>query len=1278
MTAALDSHQRSILERLVSRARRILEEDLRDQASGRFGIDPDGTIADEDALRLDPTALAQRHEIVAVIEHLLSEGETPVDAISRLIREATFTHLNRLVAIRIAEALSLLPPSLANGRSSQGFRDFLELVPSIADDETGGYWIYLSLCGDELAADVPALFDPRNPLLALTPSPKALDDIVELIAAPDTADLWLASDCLGWVYQFFNTTDERRAMREESPSPRDSRELAVRNQFFTPRYVVDFLVQNSLGRRLVEADPTSPLLDDLPLLINPPTEPGEPLDLSEVSLLDPACGSGHFLLAGYDILERAWQHAGVDAATAAPAIVRSLWGIDIDPRCVQVAAAAIIFRARRSCPDGDLPRPNIICARALPTTAHGFDVVLNTLPAHARQLVEAMADAMSQAPVLGSLLKIEERVASEVRAAAFGGGSGPLVEAFPAETLQEIENDLLAALRKMADAATASPAERLLAAEADDAIRFVQALQRRYDAVCMNPPFGEPVPSTKGYLKAAYPWIPTRDYNLLAAFVGRGLELCKPGGYVGAITSRAGLFLKTFEDWRKEVLLAHRLVALADLGYGVMEQALVEAAAYVVGAGKPGADHSVAFVRLLKDVDRPRGLNDAVSASRRGEDDRRVYMVDIDEFDAIPGSPLGYWMGSGIRRLFVDHPQLEGHGGEVRQGLATADDFRFVRAFWEVDPRRIARSREETRRGKKWVPFAKGGEYSPYWADVHLLVNYGNDGQELRSFSGSVIRNPQYFFRAGLTWPRRTNSAFGIRVLPGGCVFGDKGPAAFTSGANRYVSLVWLNSRIVRASIDAMVAAGEEVSSGGASRSYEVGLIQRLPWVPALSDSVRLRELAFEIIEARRLEDTSDETTRSFVRSAVLPHLVKDNSFIDAVEATIRERNTRWNSILNATLEAENEIHRIVEIDEDTLAYLDEEVGPHPATYPAGEIDEERFARLYQMPIDDVIDEVIGEKGGSRAIANLTFFADRRLEVLAHALERPVDQLIALRDKLGLLPPEEPARSAADLLSYLVGVAFGRWDPRIGAGKAAPPELPGPFDPFPVYPPGALVDPDPGFELPPDGILLDQPGHRWDIEARAIAATEAILGGSADAVLSDVLRCLGRRNLREYLRKAFFKDHLSRYSKSRRKAPIYWPLYVPSGTWGIWVYAPALSRETLFAIARYAGERLDQAEAEIRRLTREREGGGAGRSARGISKMLETETSLAEELRKFRDEAERIAGLGWEPDLDDGIILCAAPLVDLFPAWKDAAKARKELKAGKYTWATVARWADRL
>jgi hypothetical protein len=223
------------------------------------------------------------------------------------------------------------------------------------------------------------------------------------------------------------------------------------------------------------------------------------------------------------------------------------------------------------------------------------------------------------------------------------------------------------------------------------------------------------------------------------------------------------------------------------------------------------------------------------------------------------------------------------------------------------------------------------------------------------------------------------------------------------------------------------------------------------------------------------------------------------------------------------------------------------------------------------------------------------------------------------------------------------------------------------------------VDSPPGYplDLPSTGVLVDEPGHRWDVEAAVISAAHALLNDPQDN-LDEMLQILGRRRVRDHLRRQFFKDHLSRYSKSRRKAPIYWPLTVPSRSWGAWIYAPMLSRETLYAVASEAAQRERLAAETIARLQREQHEGGPGQRARKIAEELDSEEKLAEELRRFRTEAERIAGLGWEPDLDDGIVLCAAPLADLFPAWPDANKARDQLRKGQYQWAAVARWARQL
>ncbi|MCB1001744.1 MAG: BREX-1 system adenine-specific DNA-methyltransferase PglX [Acidimicrobiales bacterium] len=1286
--SGLDERQRSTLERIIVTGRVAFESDLSTTLRGTYGIRPDGRRDPATELSTEPLIQSTRHMFDEILQYLEDDGTEPAQAVERLVREAAFTHLNRLVAIRVADALNVLKPSVRNGTDSTGFRQFLEVAPLLgtsALDDTGGYWTYLQRCADELAVDAPALFDPRNPLLVLRPSKAAIDKVIGLLSDSAHDDLWSADDTFGWAYQFFNTGEERKQMRDASAAPRDSRELAVRNQFFTPSYVVRFLVQNTLGRRLVDADPSTPLLDDLPLLIDPPTEQGEPINLAEVKVLDPASGSGHFLLGCYDVLEAAWRLQGVAPADAAPLIVPCLWGIDIDPRAVQVAQAAVIFRARRACGGAPLPPPNVVCATALPENSTAWATATAHLDPTLRNLIASLRDALRDAPVLGSLLKVEQRLAREIRTMvpfADDTDEGLLVTAGVArDNFGNAERLVLSALQIAADATTAQPAEQLLAAQASDAVKFVEACRHRYDAVLMNPPFGEAVPSTKEYLKAAYPWIPTKDYNLLAAFVGRGVELCKPEGYMGAITSRAGMFIKTFQDWREQVLLGSRLAVLADLGFGVMEQAMVEAAAYVLSPQRPRRDHAGVFIRLLKDPDRPTALAAAISADRRGESDQRVFRVPSEDFALIPGGPLAYWMGPSIRALFARLPRLEGAGAEARQGLASGDDFRFLRLFWEVPPARIARSRQETHQSKRWVPFAKGGEYSPYWSDIHLVLDFERDGERIRQYPGSRPQNLQHFFRPGLTWPPRTNSSFGIRVLPAGCAFGHKGPAVFLDG-DASAPLAYLRSRVVQAALDAMVAAGDEVTSGGASRSYEVGLVQNLPWPFTRSDPPgELVDVGDDLIRHAAASDFADETARWFVG----PDWLDEPTVRAAAQARLAAREDRWLETIDLAARADALLLDQLEIDEAGRTYLDDELGKSPAEYRDEVSDADQLADLYALPIEGLIDSVVARYGGSRVLTTLGYVADRRTEVLAHALKCHPRAVVQTRRERDLLPPEEPASTANDVVSWLVGCAFGRWDVR----GVVSPEF-DPFDPVPLTPPGALagadgqplVPADYPLVIPPDGILVDQQDSPLDL----VAAVERVAAEAAEhgpQLLADAVRILGRRSLRELLAKDFFKLHVGRYSMSRRQAPVYWQLTVPAGSWSVWLYAPRFSREMLFATAAAVEQRIALGYEELRTLSNDE-----GRSARERAKESEAERTLIAQLEAFLVDIRRIANLGWNPDPDDGYVLNAAPFAPWFPknAWPQTGEQLEALRGGSkkkdkkadYSWASIHKFREQL
>ena len=209
---------------------------------------PDGNIAEQPGAHLDPTERLLRQKIVAAIEHEQAKGITAAEAVASYLREAAFTTLNRFVALKLLEARELVQECVSKGEQSSGFKEFCGLAPGLVALPDHGYRMYIESLFDEIGREVRILFDRRDPASLLWPRRQALLDLLDILNTPDLADVWKEDETIGWVYQYFNSDDERRQMRSESQAPRNSRELAVRNQFFTPRYVVEFLTDNTLGR----------------------------------------------------------------------------------------------------------------------------------------------------------------------------------------------------------------------------------------------------------------------------------------------------------------------------------------------------------------------------------------------------------------------------------------------------------------------------------------------------------------------------------------------------------------------------------------------------------------------------------------------------------------------------------------------------------------------------------------------------------------------------------------------------------------------------------------------------------------------------------------------------------------------------------------------------------------------------------------------------------------------------------------------------------------------
>jgi hypothetical protein len=629
---AFDQSTRNRLQRFVTDARRTLEEEFTRQLQNDYGLDPvSGTASPLESLRHINDQQRETARILRdTLAHYCAGADTNTKAgLDRIVREQAFTVLNRLAALRMAEARGLLMESVGNGYQARGFQLYLRLASTGLGETGDAYRVYLQSVFDELSEDLPGLFDRFSPQGRLFPREAALIQILNLINHGEIEPLWAEDETIGWIYQYFNSKEERKAMRDASQAPRNSRELAVRNQFFTPRYVVEFLVDNTLGRLWFNwTGGQTGLRDRCQYLLVKPDEQPEPAkrlrDPRTIKLLDPACGSMHFGLYAFDLFMAIYREAWAWEQTHGPGcldtetggsadlkplgqtyadheaflhdvprliIEHNIYGVDIDPRAAQIASLALWLRAQRAWHEAgvkakDRPqvgRGHVVAAVAPPAEVDLRKRFMEELDPLDAELFEKTLFMLKGLPELGVLLQVEKELPALMRK-VFGETGDLLNTGSRNKSWAQIEARLQEALTEFARAARATYQGRLFAEDALQGLRMIDHCREKFDVVVMNPPFGALAETTKSELISAYP---TSKNDLLAIFVERGLNLLRKSGRIGAITSRTCFFISSFQKWREDVVLGiARPEVMADLGHGVMDDAMVEAAAYVLEKNK--------------------------------------------------------------------------------------------------------------------------------------------------------------------------------------------------------------------------------------------------------------------------------------------------------------------------------------------------------------------------------------------------------------------------------------------------------------------------------------------------------------------------------------------------------------------------------------------------------------------------------------------------------------------------------------------------------------------
>lgn len=793
----LTPEAKQLLSTTVRALRERLLRDVHDEADRRYrlsvAIDKAGL--DEAHRRRRERLDAWLDERVRAAKPKNKKDEAAVRA--RLLegaeKEAAATFLNRVVLLRHLEALKLSKVEVVTGGwKSKGYREFREFAPGLMGDESEGYALLLELVFDDLSVDLPGLFGDVGLTKLFPIPPAALREVIERLDDEGLASAWTDDTTLGWVYQYWNDP-EREALdaKINGGGKIEPHEIASKTQMFTERYMVEWLLQNSLGllwlsmckknRWTADAESVLPVLDarraqwrvrreagEVALDALMPIEDGlearwkyyiqqpipddavarAPRSIREVKLLDPACGSGHFLVIAFDLLaalyrEEATHTSGtVSAREIAESILENnLHGIDIDTRAIQIAAAGLYVKARSLAKDARPKRLNLVAPALQLANLRDDDAALVALRRELKDdagipeaLTNGIVRALEGVDHLGSLLKVDAAIKDAVEASdqslSRARGQGHLFEGFASEkvspqvakvtTLDAIER-FVAQRSQSSDLGLRLDGEQLAAG-----VRFLRiAKEGAYDVVVGNPPYqGTSKMANAGYVARYYP---RGKADLYAAFLERGLELARPGGISALLTMRGWMFLAQFVELRKHLVHAHGLSTLGDVDRGAFEDVPDEVLSTVMSVFRRDATG----VRLAVAM-QPTPLDDRTRDGARTNRKRAAVLAQVGRhefdprgFEVIEGEPIVYWWTKEFLARYAAAPKLS-EAGFVSLGLSTSDNPRFLRRVWEVAFTCVERVGVCHYRlhGSRWVPLVSGASGASWVCPLSEVVRW--------------------------------------------------------------------------------------------------------------------------------------------------------------------------------------------------------------------------------------------------------------------------------------------------------------------------------------------------------------------------------------------------------------------------------------------------------------------------------------------------------------------------------------------------------------------------
>ena len=1175
-------------------ARRELIERVSQKAM-QYGIEKDNIVdAAADSINGKVLTDTQKNQRRALISQINAKGYEEV------MEEVAYTWFNRLIALRFMEVNGYLPTRVRvftdeeNNFKPQIIDEALHLdLDGLNMDKVYEFknanqteelykYLLITQC-NALNSVLPGMFQRISDYTELLLPDNLLREgsvIEQMISTVPEEDWQDAVQIIGWLYQYYNAEKKDEVFAALKKNVKITKEnIPAATQLFTPDWIVRYMVENSLGRLWVEGHPNDELKSGWKYYLEEAEqEPEVQAQLAEIrkeyaamtpeqiKCIDPCCGSGHILAYLFDVLVQIYESYGYTTREAVESIMKNnLYGLDIDDRAAQLAYFAVMMKARqydrRFFSRGI--QPNVYAIQE----SNGVD----------RYALEYFCNGDSKLKVAMDSIITEMHDAKEY---------GSILNITPVDFValyarfDEIRDDISMSKESVLNS--------LL-----PLVQVAEVLAQKYDVVVTNPPYM----GNKGMDAKLTEYVQKRYFeeklDLFAIFIRTAYNLTKINGYQAMITQHSWMFLQSFNVLRVNILGTTQFQNMAHLGARAFDEIggeVVQTTSFVLRK-QHIPHHKATFIRLVE-------FGGEAEKSKAFLDSRESYLVENEMFYQVPNQPIAYWLGNKILALFEEKPAL-GDCYETKLGMSTNDNNRFLRFWHEVAFNNMCldRKNEDTRTfTQKWFPYSKGGSYRKWYGNVEYVINWENDGAEVKELASSLYgsysrtcKNTQHFFRNALTWGLITPGAFSCRYLPEGCVLGDAGPVCFANKDDKII-LAYLNSCIVAKILPAI----------NPTINCSTGVISTVP----LFDFASIRE------KQAKIEQISDDNIR----------LARDD----------------WNSFETSW---DFKIHPLVRL-KDSMEFTVRDGDSKTKSYFL-----QSAYRAWENECDDHFNQL---KANEEEL--------NRIFIDIYGLQ---DELTPeVEDKNVTVRKADLQRDIKSLISYAVGCMFGRYSPLkdglLYAGgdwdyTAIQQELmdaigKNEFSSCDMVWDANFIDKDNIIPICDDEYFDD------DIVGRFVKFIETVYGrDTLEENLKFIADALGGKGQpREVIRNYFLNDFYADHCKIYQKRPIYW--LFDSGKKNGFKALIYMHRYQPDTIARIRTDYVHEQQSRYRTAIADMENRIANASTSERVKLNKALTKLKDqdaELRSYEEKIHHLADQMITIDLDDGVKVNYAKFQDV-------------------------------